>query len=180
MRFGSDTRTKGVNMPTLYELVSRTNELEQLIAEAGGEISPDMETALAELDISMPAKVYGYSVTMDRLKVAAKYWAEKAEQYSKIAGGINKAAERVKNGLKDAMLMLGKTELAGCDVKFNLSSGAPSLVLTDALPASYLLTITTTVPDKERIKADLRKGIKIPGAKLVPSLTLRSSANKEK
>lgn len=164
----------------LFELVAEANGITKAIIEAGGELSPELETALINIDLAMAEKVDGYDHVMERLEHEAEYWKAKADAYAKIAKAHANAKERMKNAIKSAMQAMEKTEVKGVDVRFKMTPVKPKLVIDQAtLDPSYLMQVTTSVPDKERIEMALRLGDEVMGAKLEQSFALRSYANKK-
>jgi hypothetical protein len=165
---------------SLFELVAQSNGLTQMIIEAGGELSPELEKQLTQLDLSVAEKVDGYNFAIDRLALEASHWKSKADFYLKIAKACETAQARIKDSLKKAMLDLGKTEIQGNDIRYVLSNTQPKLELDEkALDPAYKMEIRELVPDKERIKLELKRGAQISGAKLIPGYSLRPYANKK-
>jgi len=164
---------------SLIRLVQSSNSLVQALLETGGELTPEIEAALAHIDTKLPEKVDSYQSIMDRLEIESEYWALKADQFKKMATACKNARERLKDNIKYAMNELGQTELVGNDFKFKLSNSKPKLVVDDvSLDRAYFMQVTETVVDKKRIEEDLRLGIPVKGAKLEEVKSLRSSLNK--
>lgn len=164
---------------SLRALVAQATNLSTALIESGGELPPEMEAALTEIDVKLPIKIDGYAVIMERLEMESEYWKQKAELYVDISRGCLKARERLKESLKFAMGQLGADELKGIDVRFKLSNAKPKLVINEALlETGYLIAQTVSVPDKKRIEQDLKDGIAIEGAMFMESKSLRSYANK--
>jgi len=162
---------------SLYSLVQQANALSQALAESGGELTPELEALVAHLDISIPAKIDGYQVVLDRLDLESAYYKAKADYYAKIARGHGALKDRLKDAIKQSLCALGATEIRGVDSRFVLSTSTPALVIDESrLDKEYMLV--TYSPDRERIKKDLKSGKKIAGAELRPSQALRSFANK--
>lgn len=165
---------------SLYSLVAQANALSRMLAETGGEITPEIESLMSNVDVKLPEKVDGYAVVMERLELEAKYWKDKAASYSLMAKSLASLQDKLKERLKEAIKALGVDEIHGNDVRFKLSGVKPALVLDESkLDPSYLMTVTETVPDKERIRAALQEGAEISGASLVQSVSLRSYLNKK-
>lgn len=165
---------------SLFEIVFQSQVLTQQIIEAGGELSPELEQALEQVDLAITAKVDGYNAVMDRLELEATYWKAKADMYSKIAKAHTAAQDRMKNAIKQAMQAMGKTEVCGDDVKFKLANAQPKLILDEAkIPKEFKMIVTTHVVDKERIKTALKEGFAVAGAQLEPSVALRAYVNKK-
>lgn len=53
---------------SLYELTKAGNDLSSAIIEAGGEITPEIEQALSELDLKTKDKIDAYKFAMDTLE----------------------------------------------------------------------------------------------------------------
>lgn len=167
-------------MSTLSEILRQSQDLEQAIIEAGGELSPQMAEALIAVDLNLADKVDATDVMFTRLEMAASYWSTKAEQYKRISKGLEGAQKQLKEHVKAVMLASGKTEAAGIDVRFKLQKTRAALVLDESVPLSDGYTKTTVLisPDQEKIRTDLELGVPVAGATLKPSWALRSYATK--
>lgn len=168
-------------MGTLYEIVSQAQIIEQQIAEAGGELSPELEQALANVDLSLTEKVEGYAQVIDRLESVSEYWSKKAKELSAISDGVDTAVKRIEERLKSAMIELRKDEVFGESIRFKLSTTKGSLVIEDSskIPSQFLMTVTTTIPDKEKIREALERADEVPGAKLLGGYRLNKYANRK-
>lgn len=165
---------------TLYSLVTQAQAIEQQIMEAGGELSPEVEQALTQVDLSLAEKIDSYDFVMDRLEGQSDYWKAKAALYTKISKSYDGVRERLRTAIKDAMIALNKTEIAGNDVRFKLQNSAPKLIIDEAkVSDKFKMQITTMVIDKERIKSALKDGIPVEGATLEQGQHIRPYANKK-
>lgn len=165
---------------TLFDLVAQFHSIERSLMENGGEITPEVETALTTIETALPMKIDAYQFVMERLEVGEAYWREKAASFTKIARSHASAKERMKTAITAAMQKLNVTELKGVDTKFTLAANQAKLVINeDVLDKSFTMTVTKTTqePDKERIKTALKEGFDVAGAMLIP--TLKSAANKK-
>lgn len=164
---------------TLPALVAEMSLILNQIIEAGGELSPELETSFDNLGGAIQTKADNYAFFMDRLDAEADFWKAKADSYIKVSRSCANLKERLNNSIKLAMRTLDTDEVKGHDMRFKLSKLAPKLVLEGEVPAEYKMVVTTTVPDKERIKADLTNGVVIAGAVLEPVYSLRKYANRK-
>jgi len=83
---------------------------------------------------------------------------------------------RVKQYAKECMDLMGAEKITAGTFTLGIQNNPPSLEITDeaAIPNAYKIVIpATTTPDKDRIKADLKAGIEIPGAVLTVGRSLR-------
>lgn len=165
---------------SLYALVSEAQTLIQHLAESGGELTPEIELALTNIDAKLPAKIDGYATILERLVLEEEYWTGKADQYYAIAKGCKDGREYLKDSLKAAAKALGTDELIGADQRFKISNGAPSLVIDQSkLPDGYLKKKVTFEPDKDKIKADLIRGKEVEGAIFKESVKIQAYPNKK-
>lgn len=167
---------------TLHSLVQQSQIIEAALIEAGGELTPEIEAILANLDITMAEKLDGYSFIMDRFETEAAFLRSRADTYSRAAKGLTTFQEKLKERIKLAMIALGKDEVSGNEMRFKLSNCAPKLVIENEamLIDAYKTIVQTIVPDKEKIKEDLALGFPVAGAKLVNGKSLRVSINRKK
>lgn len=168
------------NNKSLPLIVAEMSVILNQIVEAGGELSPEMETAFDNLGGQLQTKTDSYAFFMDRLDNEADFWKAKADSYLKVSRACANLKGRLNDSIKLAMRQLDTDEVKGNDMRFKLSKLAPKLVLEEsALPAEYKMVVTTMVPDKERIKEDLGNKVEIPGATLEPVYSLRKYANRK-
>lgn len=165
---------------SLPAIVSQMSEIMNQIIENGGELSPVLEQAFDDVGSQLQTKADSYAFFMERLDTEADFWKQKAESYLKVSRSCAALKARLNENIKFAMRTLNTDEVKGGDVRFKLSKLAPKLVMDEArLPSEYKMIVTTTVPDKERIKHDIGVGIKIEGAALEDVFSLRKYANKK-
>jgi hypothetical protein len=163
---------------SLVSIVSEVNQIETMLIESGGEITPEIECALAVRDASVATKVDGYSYILDRLESLEEHYKNQAAFFSVISKQCKGAKDRLKDNLKGAMQEMGLDEIKGNDFRFKLSNSKPALEILDlgVVPKGYKKEVITVEIDKKALADDLAVG-EIPGARLVPSFSLRKYAN---
>lgn len=167
-------------MPNLIELAAQTLEFEKQLIESNGEISlgDPVEIIMADVQNKLSEKLDSYEMVMTRLKSRAEDYRKYSQQFAKSAQAMEKANERMRDKIKEAMQLMGKDEVNGNMFRYKLAQSNFSLVIDeDILPDEYKKTLISVVPDKEKIKEDLKNGIKIEGARLEPNVSLRSYGN---
>lgn len=164
---------------SLISLVHQAANLEELLIESGGEMTPEIEILLETKEINLPEKVDNYDLMIDRMDMIEKFYKEKADFYLRLAGSAAGLAKRCKDNLKLAMQTLGMQEISGFDIKFKLIPSNPSCVVDDegVVDGSYKITETITRIDKKRIAEDLKLGVPVSGAHLERGVSLRKYAN---
>lgn len=163
---------------SLYLIVNEAMKIEQMLMESGGELTVDIEAALAVNSKELSEKVDGYQHVIERFTSLADHYKARAEFFKNIAGQCKTAADRLKDNIKFAMIELGVDEVKGQDMRFKLSATSGTLVIEDAemVPVEFKSEVVTTEIDKKALKEAALKG-DVPGAKIEPGHSLRSYAN---
>lgn len=164
----------------LAEFISQAAAIERALIESGGEIGPNLEKELLEIDLSKREAIDGVQLTLDRLESVGDYWKARAESYARIATSIEQSARKLKNHVKTLMAASGEHELLGLEWRLKLCAAKPKMVVDESvLPKEYFKEKVTLVPDKSRIEEDLKLGVPVPGASLEAVHTLRTYPNKK-
>lgn len=169
-----------MNDSNLYEIIQQTTNVIQAIMENGGELTPELEQALSNIQLQYAEKVDGYQFFIERVEKEKEYWQEKAEYYFKIAQSLDVLRSKLRNNIKQAMLILQQDVAKGNDTKFKLVNHKPKLIIDETLlEPKWIMEVKTLVPDREKIRACLESGMEIRGARLEEVHQLRSYANKK-
>ena len=162
-------------MATLRELTAEFGFFQQELIDAGGEISPEIETRLVYFEQSLATKTDSIAYVMDRLEGEAEYWKTKAAEMQKLSKSFANAHERIKDGVKHAMRTMGATEIKGDEQTFTLSDSRKKLVINEPskVPGWYMREVVSREIVKGDIEDDLKKGLLVPGCTLEPVYTLR-------
>lgn len=167
---------------SLKQLVDSTSQLENLLIESDGEITPEIEALLVinpEMHVQLPAKVDSYALFMDRMDMVSEFYKSKAQDYLKLSKSAESVIERCKANLKFAMESLHTDELKGFDVRFKLVASQPKVIIDDEskIDQTYKKEVIEISIDKKQIAKDLKDGAPVEGAHLEPSFSLRTFAN---
>lgn len=163
---------------SLYLIVNEAMALEQQLMESGGEITPEIESALAVNQESLMEKADGYQHVIERFESLSEHYAARAEFFATIGKQCKTAAERLKNNIKFAMIEMGVDELRGQDIRFKVTPTSGTLHIDDEemIPVEFKTEIVKTEVDKKSLKEAL-KSSEIPGARLEPGFSIRTYAN---
>lgn len=166
---------------TLPQLVAQSNELIQRIMDNGGELTPDLEIALAQIDTKMPVKIDQYIFTMQQMEMQSAWLRKQAEIFLGMAQGLEASRDFMKERVKHAAHELGAKELPGTLFKFVIANSKPSVEIVDEseIEQIYKKEVPATLKiDKKKIEEDLRLGLPVKGAILKENKSLRISPNK--
>lgn len=161
-------------MPSLYTISGDLLALLSAIEANEGEITPDIEQALAITEDQFAAKATDYGLAILNLEAMAK--AAKAEK-ERLAG-LQKFYENVSNRLRSALCgamdVLDHPKVESPSVRLFLRhTTATEVDDVTKLPDEFVTTKIEDVPDKAAIKKALQEGRDVPGAHLVENVSLQ-------
>lgn len=164
---------------SLVSLFQQQSAVLRMIMEAGGELTPELEQQLQQVETGIPEKVDGYAFFEDRLKHEAEWWKNRAKESQRVQKSLERAVDILRTRLKYIMEHEGLLELKGVSSKYRLKIGGKKVVIDESgLDPAYMMPVTTMVPDKERIRADLEAGKEVKGATIEVIKSLQQFANK--
>ena len=157
---------------TLYHITSEQLRINELLEESGGELTPEIEEALAINEDNFLAKSEGY------IESIAKYraLAEAADVRVKEMQRIKKTAENIEKRLKERLLWAMNTmERDRIEVgarKLSIRNSTSVNIIDEAhIPSEYI--IVETKVDKIRLKDAIKGGTVVSGAELVVNQTIQ-------
>jgi hypothetical protein len=164
----------------LHELVANSLSLAAMIAESGGELSPEVENALSVNEKSLAEKLDTYAFIEDQLKSQAEAMKAKAAEFREMAGRFELARDRLRSRIKDAMGALGTSEIDGNEYRYKLTVMPNKLAINESeLPKIYKKITVSYEPDKEFITNMLKTGEVIPGVTFEDVVQLRRYVSKK-
>lgn len=168
--------TQSNHSKNLSEIVADANAITQSILDNQGELSPELEAQLNHVELSLASKVEGYAHLISRWEMEADYFAAQAATLSKIAKAHTKAVDTLWTRIKETMLELDVSEVAGESVVYKLSRAKPKLVINEALlDSSFKDQVISFEVNKEKVKTALDAGELIEGARYEGGVSLRCS-----
>lgn len=163
----------------LHDVVARSHAITQAIIEAGGELSPELEAELEQVDLDLADKVDAYKYVTDRLTAEEKFFKAKADELYKVGQAHAKASARIKERLKEAMLSMERADVYGNEYRWRLTPLDPKLVIEDGVISDeWKKEVIEMVVDKDLIKTALAKGEEIEGARMEPVHRLQAYPNR--
>lgn len=162
-------------MSTLFQLTAEFQHLTSKLIESEGEISPEIEQHLSELERDILKKADSISFIKSRLKQESEFWQSKAETYQKLKRSCDRVSERLTDMVKTAMRKMEMWELKTKEERFVLSPMKQKLVVENetVIPREFFKEIVSFELDKGLLTDALRKGVEVPGAHLEDVIALR-------
>jgi hypothetical protein len=171
---------------SLFQLTTDMSAIEDALWENGGELTPEIEQALAETEASLATKSDNYGALIRNFESAASMIDAEIKRLTALKKTATNSSERLKNRVLDAMQANGFTKLDGAYTKFSLRRSERTITDDEAILAPYYFTleaIKSTLPpyitlgdlkvNKTIIKDMIKKdGITIPDAHLEENFSL--------
>lgn len=156
-------------------------DLETRLADSGGELTPEIEQWMQAINLNLPAAVDNTKLLMDRLETLSAEYRARAQAVTKVARGLDKTHDRIKENIKALAAVCEQPEFLGDKYRLLVTASKSKLVIEDEnlIPEEYKIPEVLLKPDLGTIRQALEAGQEIPGAKLVASSSLRSYMNRK-
>lgn len=161
-----------MNKITLYNITSEQLRINELLEESGGELTPEIEEALAINEDNFITKSEGYIETIAKYKALAEAADVRIKEYQRIKKTAENIEKRLKERMQWAMEVMGldKVDMGLHKLSFR-SSTAVNITDEVRIPSQYIKVETKI--DKESLKRDLKAGLVIEGAELVTNKSIQ-------
>lgn len=156
-------------MSTLYELTADMEQLYSMLVDCDKDEEDIIIDTMEGIEGEFEYKAEGYGKIIRQLEADALIHKKEAERHMAIAERSEKRMKWLKERLKDAMTITGKTKFNTDLFRFSVvkNGGVNPLEINEELvPDKYKKTKTETVIDNGKIREDLLAGIELPFAKL--------------
>ncbi len=165
---------------SLPTLLNEASELENQLVALAGELTPELEQALMQLEIAIPNKVQNYINLLDRLELETDHLYDKGQKFLMASKALGNLRQKLLDNIKNTMVNNQLSELRGSDEVFTITKGKPKVVVgPDAkLPPELVETTIETRPRKDEIRARLERGDLFHGISLEPTVVLKRRINK--
>lgn len=164
-------------MSNLYDLSAELRAVHEDLADAGGELTPVIQSALDRLKATLPQKIDQYVNWAKQLAMEEAACREEAERWTRKARSREKAQAWIKQALQDHMDAHGLTEAGNPLRPVRLVDNGGMQKMEHTLPKRIDRNVNTTIYDlipahyalnEQRLREALEAGQEIPGAKLLP------------
>ena len=163
-----------MNALTLYGITAELNAILAQLEELGGEITPELEQALAINEEQFVAKAEDYGHAILNLKAMAGAAKAEKDRLAALQKFYENAQKRLTDALSNAMQLFGHDKVENAAMRLSLRhTTATEVDDLDAIPMEYKTTKVEVVADKTAIKKAIQSGEDVPGAHLVENVSLQ-------
>lgn len=157
---------------TLFDITNENLRICDMLEESGGELTPEIEAALAINEDNFVTKVEGYCEVIAKYKSMKDIISERIKQLTAMKRTAENIEARIKERLAYGMELMhrDKVEMGIHKVSFR-SSQAVNITDEAHIPSRYIKVETKV--DKESLKRDLKAGLVIEGAELVTNKSIQ-------
>jgi hypothetical protein len=152
---------------TIYQIEQSYNQLAEELIENGGELTPELETALAITEEQLQNKSVAYSFVIKQMDADVDIIDAEIKRLQGLKKQREKASEYLKERIKHAMDTFQIDEIKTPLVKINFRK-SESVEVDDVnqLPSLYKVVKVTEQADKAAIKAALKDGVEVTGCRI--------------
>ncbi|EAF0712317.1 TPA: siphovirus Gp157 family protein [Listeria monocytogenes] len=157
-------------MTTLYSIQEKYQQLLNLAEQLDPETLKD---TLESIDDELETKAENVSFIIKELEGQSLILEKETKRLAERKNTINNNVKRLKQSLFDAMITVNKQKIKTNLFTLDIRKNPPSLIVEDE---SKLLNYLIEQPkklDKTKLGDDLKKGIEVPGAKIIQTERLQ-------
>ena len=157
---------------TLYQIEQTyINIVEQLMND---ECTPQLEEALQIAEHDLQTKGIAYANVIKQMDSECDIIDAEIERLTKLKKARQNAIEKLKERIKQAMILFGKDEIKTPIIKLSFRKSEAVIVHDlNALPQMFKTIKVTEQPDKAKIKEAIKAGEDVIGCEIITNLNLQ-------
>lgn len=171
-------------MKTLVQIMNESNNLMFELAEAGGELTPEIEAKITNNALMLSDKLDSYGYVIEAFKQRQVYAMERLKEWERMITLCEKAIDNLNARAVSALADTESGEVHGKEFSFKLALNPISIVIEDEskVPGDFIITETkhSTRIDKKAIKDAIMAGQEVPGAKATRTERLMMKTSQRK
>lgn len=157
---------------TLYEIEQTyINLVEQLMND---EVTPELEEALQIAEKDLQTKGIAYANVIKQMDAECDIIDLEIERLTKLKKARENASNRLKERIKQAMILFDKSEIKTPLIKLSFRKSEAVIVHdVNQLPQMFKTIKVTEQPDKTKIKEAIKSGVDVIGCEIIENLNLQ-------
>lgn len=164
----------------LIEILFQKSELEKLLEDTTGELTPELEEQIKQIDVLEKGKVDALAGVFERIAVNSERIEKRIEEYSKAVKTLTTVEKRIKEHIKASMLASGQSRIEGDDHYFLVSKLKDKIIIDDPdqVPQYFKKTKILIENDLEAIRESIKDNIPVEGVRTEENYSLRKYIKK--
>ena len=159
---------------TLYDINEEYLRLMQQVEENEGEMTPELEQALAINEENHSAKLESYAAIIANYNAEAEACKAESKRLKDKADRVVAHAQRLKDAIVHFLTVTDRRKVAAGTWSMSLrDTEAVSVTDEAAIPADYWREKVERSVDRMAVKAAIKGGTEIPGCTLVTNTSLQ-------
>lgn len=149
----------------IFQISEEYAQLSAALIESGGEVTDEIETALAINKNDLQVKGIGYGFIVKQIEADCEIIDTEIERLATLKKQRKNAIDRLKNTLSNVMQLYEIEEIKTPLLKINFrNSETTEIPDVNFLDGKYMKTTVTQSPDKTAIKEAIKAGETVTGA----------------
>jgi len=154
-------------MSNIYQISREFLQLAEALTESGGEILPEVETALAINKEELQTKAINYGYVIKSIDSDISTIDEEIDRLNSLKKAKNNALNRLKNTVIDAMILFDIHKVETPTLKLSLrESKSVEILDEEEIEARFIKTKEVKTVDKAGLKKAIESGELVSGAVL--------------
>ena len=154
-------------MKNIFEIKNEYLQLMDQIEEAGGELTPETEHALAINQATFAEKSINYAMLIKTIEGRQQLIKQEIERLQNIQKRSSKLVERLETTLKDAMILYDRKKLEYPLLTISIrDSHAVEIIDASKIPAKFKMIVQEEKISKKEIGEALKNGESVEGAEM--------------
>ena len=152
-------------MSNIFKISGEYLNLVRILTENEGELTPEIENALAINKAELEEKGLNYGFVIKSLESDIDVIDLEVKRLQALKKVRQTAIDRLKSTLKDAMELYEISEIKSPIIKINFRKSESTEILDESLiDKEYMVEKITRTPDKTKIKDAIKSGLTVNGA----------------
>jgi len=158
---------------SLFNITQEFESLRIQLIESGGELAPEMESALSINKEELTTKAQGYISIIKHLEMEEDAINKELKRLTELKKLRASAKDRLKESLKKAMLLFDVTEIKTETNKVNFRKSESIEIEDPRIIPGQFLDVAEPKPSKSRIKQAIKEGRPVLGACIVENKNIQ-------
>jgi len=159
---------------SLFSISAEMQNIINELMETGGELTPEIENALAITQDQLQTKSISYAVVIRAMEYQNATIDAEIKRLQDHKRTRSNTIERLKNSLSTAMQVFEMDVIEDATTKINFRKSQTLEIIDEAkVPKKYKTQVVTTKIDKNAIKNDIKNGDMVKGVELITNQNLQ-------